>query len=107
MTETTVDIVLPDGNIVTTGTGRSLLEISREVEKYYPTPIVAAIVNDKMKDLTPVITEPAVISFLDLGTKEGARIYQRSLTFLLIYAVQQLFPAAQVAVEHSLGKGLY
>ena len=107
MTEKKVDIVLPDGKTIRTGAGRSLLVISKEVEKYYATPIVAAIVNDELKDLTYVAKEPSRISFLDLGTREGARIYQRSLTFLLIYAAQLLFPDAQVAVEHSLGKGLY
>lgn len=107
MTTSTVNIILPDQSVVTAEAGRSLLEISKEVQEHYSTPIVAAIVNNKLKDLTHRPQESSVVHFLDLNTKEGARIYQRSLTFLLIYAVQQLFPEAQVTVEHSLGKGLY
>ncbi|NLM51495.1 MAG: nucleoside kinase [Firmicutes bacterium] len=107
MIKNTVKVILPDRTTVTTEAGRSLLEISKEVQKHYSTPIVAAIINNKIKDLTYIPQEPSVVEFLDLGTKEGARIYQRSLTFLLIYATQQLFPDAQVTVEHSLGKGLY
>ncbi|MCR3922311.1 MAG: nucleoside kinase, partial [Firmicutes bacterium] len=103
----TVDIILPDQSIVTKDAGRSLLEISKEVAEYFPSDIVAAVVNEKMRDLTHVPQEPSVVKFLDLGTKEGSRIYQRSLTFLLIYATHLLFPEAQIDVEHSLGKGLY
>ncbi|NLZ38228.1 MAG: nucleoside kinase [Firmicutes bacterium] len=68
---------------------------------------MAAIVDKRLKDLSHIPPASAVIEFLDLGTTEGARIYQRSLTFLLIYATMQLFPTARIEVEHSLGKGLY
>ncbi|HZK25659.1 MAG TPA: nucleoside kinase [Oscillospiraceae bacterium] len=104
---TTIKIILPDQTSVTKEAGRSLLEISEEVAEHYASPIVAAIVNDKMKDLTHLPQPSSVVKFLDLGTTEGARIYQRSLTFLLIYATRLLFPDAQISVEHSLGKGLY
>ncbi|NLP36827.1 MAG: nucleoside kinase [Firmicutes bacterium] len=107
MTNNTVKIILPDQTVINTEAGRSLLEISKEVQEHYPTPIVAAMINNKLKDLMHTTQERSVVEFLDLGTKEGARIYQRSLTFLLIYATKQLFPESQVAVEHSLGKGLY
>ena len=103
----TVNIILPNQTVIKKKAGRSLLEISEEVAEYYPTAIVAAIVNKKMKDLTHIPPDSAEVEFLDLGTTEGARIYQRSLTFLLIYATKQLFPQARIDVEHSLGKGLY
>ena len=102
-----VTISLPNQSTVTTKAGRSLLEISEEVQESYGSPIAAAIVNGKMKDLTHQPPAGSAIRFLDLGTTEGARIYQRSLTFLLIYAAKLLFPTAQINIEHSLGKGLY
>ena len=105
--EITVNIILPDNQVKIVAGERSLQEISRDVESYYPSAIVAAMVNDKLHDLTYEVNEPAKISFLDLMTKEGARIYQRSLTFLLIYATHELFPEALIKVEHSLGKSLY
>src|SRR5690554_1679280 len=105
--EATIKIILPDQSTITKKAGRSLLEISEEVAEYHASPIVAAIVNDRMKDLTHLPPASSVVKFLDLGTTEGARIYQRSLTFLLIYATKLLFPEAEINVEHSLGKGLY
>lgn len=103
----TVDILLPDNTIITATASKSLLELSTAVAKHFPSAIVAAMVNEKLRDLYYVPEGPAVIKFLDLTTKEGARIYQRSLTFLLIYATHVLFPEAKIFVEHSLGKGLY
>ncbi|MDO9534980.1 MAG: nucleoside kinase [Bacillota bacterium] len=104
---TTVDVLLPGGKAQTLAGGRSLLEISEEIRDSYPSPIVAALVDNKLNELTSIIERSAVIQFLDLTTTEGARIYRRSLTILLIQAVYDLFPEAVVKVEHSLGKGLY
>jgi uridine kinase len=103
----TVDIILPDNRVIVAAGNRTLLEMSTEVAQHYPSSIVAALVNEKVRDLETIVDEPSVVKFLDLVTKEGARIYQRSLTFLLIYATHVLFPEAKIQVEHSLGKGLY
>ncbi|MDW7650842.1 MAG: nucleoside kinase [Bacillota bacterium] len=103
----TVDIILPDNKVKTVAANRSLFEMSKEVEEYYPSPIVGALVDEKVRDLENVVETASVVKFLDLHTKEGARIYQRSLVFLLIYAKHLLFPGATLKVEHSLGKGLY
>ncbi len=44
-----------------------------------------------------------------MGTddRDGSRIYRRSLTFLLVVAVHQLFPDAMVTVDHSVTFGGY
>lgn len=102
-----LEIKLPRGKVMTVAGGRSLLDISREVQHLYPAAIIAALVNNKLKELTFFAFEPAQIEFLDLTSTEGARIYHRSLTFLLIYAARLLYPDALVKVEHSLGKGLF
>ena len=102
-----VNVLLPGGKVQPLAGGRSLLEISEEVSSFYPSPVVAALVDNKLNELASVIEEPVLIKFLDLTAMEGVRIYRRSLTFLLITAVHELFPEAVVKVEHSLGKGLY
>ena len=102
-----VNVLLPGGKVKPLAGGRSLLEISEEVRSYYPSPIVAALVDNKLDELSSVVEGPVVIKFLDLTSMEGMRIYRRSLTFLLITAVHELFPEAVVKVEHSLSKGLY
>jgi uridine kinase len=102
----TVRVLLPEGETISVS-GRTLLEISEAVQHRYNAPIVAAIVENELYELSATLDKPALVRFLDLTEKEGRRIYQRSLTFLLIEAAYELFPGAAVSVEHSLGKGLY
>ncbi|MDT8900497.1 nucleoside kinase [Anaeroselena agilis] len=73
----------------------------------YPSPIVAATVDNDVKDLKTAIRDGDRITFLDLTSEEGMRVYRRSLSFILVVAARDLFPAAEVTVEHSLGKGVY
>lgn len=87
--------------------GVTLLAISQVRAQFYRTPIVAAKVNNDIKDLQAKVEEDCLIDFLDLSTDEGIKVYQRTLTFVMIAAVKDLFPNGEVTVEHSLGKGLY
>lgn len=87
--------------------GVTLLEISQDAQRLFDTPIVAARINNEIKGLEAKVTEDCEIRFLDLRTDEGNKIYQRSLAFIMITAVQELYPDGEVTVEHSLGNGLY
>ena len=102
-----ISVLLPGGEVLPVIGGCSLQEISAGVQQRYKAPIVAAVVENNLYELNTAIEPPARVQFLDLTDKEGRRIYQRSLTFLLIAAVADLLPEATVTVEHSLGKGLY
>ncbi|NMA92982.1 MAG: nucleoside kinase [Firmicutes bacterium] len=102
-----IHVQLPGGETLPFAGRRRLLEISKVVQHRYATPIVAALVNNELYELTATLEPPAVVQFLDLTAKEGRRIYRRSLIFLLIDAVHELFPKATITIEHSLGKGLY
>lgn len=51
--------------------------------------------------------KPVVISLLRYSDEEGRRVYERSLQFILVMAVRNLFPGARVQVRYTLGPGLY
>ena len=87
--------------------GISLLAVSSDVQTLYTTPIVAVQVNNEIKDLRYSINNDCTVEFFDLTTDLGIKVYQRSLIFVMLIAAQELFPTARLAVEHSLGKGLY
>lgn len=102
----TIKIVLTTGEQLSIQPGTSLLEITKMIEKpKYP--FVAATVNNELRDLHYKIYEPAKISFIDLTTDIGNRIYVRSLSFVFIRAAREVIPNCAVMVEHSLSKGLY
>lgn len=87
--------------------GVTLLEISRDAAHRYTTPVVAARVNNEIRDLQVVLEQDSVIDFLDLRSDAGMKVYQRSVTLVMIAAAQELFPGCEITVEHSLSKGLY
>ena len=87
--------------------GVTLLELSRNEAHKYITPVVAAKVNNEIKDLQSVVKQDSKIDFIDLNSSDGMKVYQRSMTLVMIAAAQELFPGCEITVEHSLSKGLY
>lgn len=69
--------------------------------------IVAAIVNNKLKELFFEVDEDASIKWVDLTQSDGIRIYQRTLAFVFIRATMELYREIHVNIRHSLSKGLY
>lgn len=69
--------------------------------------IVGAIVDGKLREMNFEVEGSETIEWIDKDSHDGKQIYERSLILLLIYTCKQLFPKANVRVEHSLQGGLY
>lgn len=102
-----ITVQFPNGEARTYDKGVTLLHVSKAVAEGYPLTVVAAKVDNEIKDLQTELMEDSVVDFLDVGTDFGTRVYQRSLTFVMIIAAKELFPRGEVTVEHSLSRGLY
>lgn len=83
----------------------TLLELSKFVDK--KNEIVAARVNNDIKDLSYEICEDSDINFIDLTDEDGMRIYRRSLYFIFIKAVNEIFPNRSAVVSHPMSNGVY
>jgi uridine kinase len=68
-------------------------------------PIVAALVNGQLRELTHSLETDAGLVPIPVTSGDGTRIYQRSLCFLLVTAVKELFPYAKITIDHSLTAG--
>lgn len=68
---------------------------------------VCAIVDGEVSELTKMIHYDITLSPITIESPLGERTYMRSATFLLIKAVDDLFPEARVTIEHAINKGLY
>ncbi len=102
----TINVTLNTGEKLLVEPGTSLLEITKMIgESAYP--IVAATVNNELRDLNYGIYEPSEVRFIDLTSDTGNRIYVRSLSFIFIRAAREIIPNCDVMIEHSLSKGLY
>src|SRR3990170_3170737 len=102
----TVEIHLPDGRVLEGPRGAPLEEFVRLLDDHAE-PIVGAIVNGELRELTYPIEMEAKLRPVTLGTPDGMRIYRRSLTFLLAAAFEELFPGAWLTVDHSVASGGY
>jgi uridine kinase len=103
----TVQVRFSDGQIYEAPVGTPLHEFFQAVSLEVPAPVVAARVNGELRELTyPVMTDIDVAP-VTMASMDGMRIYRRSLSFLLVTAAQELFPEAQVVVDHSLTSGGY
>lgn len=87
--------------------GTSLLEVLDILSMKTEIPFIAAYVDNKSKDLNYLIYEPRCIRFINRTHFEGARVYTRTLIFVLYKAVSDLFPEATLKVKHSIANGYY
>jgi uridine kinase len=87
--------------------GTNLQEVANNLEIKLKHPILGAMVNNKVRELSFEIYNPKTIEFIDITHKDGVRMYIRSLSFLLFAAVRELFPEARLRIDHSVSKGFY
>jgi len=78
-----------------------------EIDRPWPSPIVAALIDEELRELTYHIERDVEVTPLGMDDRDGSRIYRRSLTFLLVTAVHELFPEARLEVDHSVTFGGY
>ncbi|MCB0253773.1 MAG: nucleoside kinase, partial [Anaerolineae bacterium] len=102
---TTVQVRLNDGRIAEGDPGTTLEEFACALNEHPDVPYVAALVSNDLYELTLPVRRDIDVEFIDITDKDGMRIYRRSLVFLLVAAVSELFPGAWLHVDHSMTFG--
>lgn len=87
--------------------GISLFEMLQELDIKPQFKIVAAKVNNKVEALEYRVYHNKTVSFIDIIESTGMRAYVRSLCFLFAKAVDELYPQAQLLIEHPISLGYY
>lgn len=100
-----VQLHLPDGRVLSGPRGTTLEKFLEPVKDDFSAPIVAAIINNEIHELTFPVEIETVCLPLTMSSADGARIYRRSLVFLLDFAFTQLFPDAKLNIDHSVSSG--
>jgi len=101
----TVEIYLPDGRIFSGPRGTPVGTFLRKLPEWDRPPIMGAIVNGELRELTFAIEIESKVRPINMMQADGARIYRRSLTFLLEAAFEELFPEADLAVDYAIASG--
>ena len=71
--------------------GTPLADICRDLALPSRYPILAAYVNNRIKELNYRVYTPISIRFIDITHFEGIRVYQRTISFMLQRVVGQVF----------------
>lgn len=96
-----------DGSEIHVQKGSTLGDIEDILHLKNPRRFIAAYVNNKLKELYYEVYKPKSVRFIDITHFEGMRIYQRTLFFILVKAVKDIFPEGAVHIEHSVARGYY
>ncbi|MEI7988016.1 MAG: nucleoside kinase [Chloroflexota bacterium] len=102
----TVEVHLPDGRVLSGARDTLVADFMRIVENP-AAPIVGAIVNGELRELTYPINMDAHVQPVSMASFDGMNIYRRSLTFLMVAAFEDLFPDALLTVDHAVAAGGY
>ncbi len=86
--------------------GATLESLAAEY-KELPYMILAASVDNKIRELTKKIERPCTIEFLDMRSQSANLIYQSSISLLYLKATRDVLGKVSVGIENSLNKGLY
>ncbi len=102
-----LSLSLSNGNTIEVERGKILYEIFKENYTEQTLPIVLAKVNEKYYEFTRTLENEGSFNIIDISENLGMRTYIRTLQFVLIKAVLELYPEAQITIEHSLSQGLF
>ena len=85
----------------------SLLDISRDMQHQYKSPIVAAYVDHEERSLNVKLNKKCSINFVELKSPVGLRIYSRTLILIMQLALNRLNVCAHFSVKNNIGDNIY
>lgn len=104
----TIDIYCVNTNTKKTyPLGVTLMELKDDFQVKLNNPILGALVNNKVKELSFVIVKNKKVEFIDYSHPDGMRMYIRSLFFMLYAAVNKTYPELKLKMMHGISRGYY
>jgi len=87
--------------------GTTLSSLLKQIDLKLEWPVLAALVDNQLKELGFQIYMPYTIKFIDYSHPDGYRTYVRSLNFVLQKAVSELYPQYSLIIDYNLQNGMY
>ena len=87
--------------------GETLHSVARRLAPQLGFEPICAHVNNKNEGLQYRVYMPKMVEFMSIDSASGMRTYVRSLCMMLYRAVQSVFPATTLKIEHSIGHGWF
>ena len=87
--------------------GTTLSELAKKNGVNLKWPLLAALVDNQLKELNFEIYVTHNVNFLDYSHPDGYRTYLRSLYFVVQKAVSDLFPTSTLILDYAIQNGMY
>jgi uridine kinase len=94
-----------DGRVLCGPRNTCVGDFLKQLPEFDKPPVMGAIINGELRELTYPIEMDAKVKPVTMSDADGARIYRRSLVFLLESAFEELFPGVDLGVDHSVSSG--
>jgi len=98
-----VTLTLEDGKKVTRPRNSKVIDFLDEI----PPDVIGATLDNKVVSLNYRVYSDGELKLLTISMKHGYRMYERSLTAILGYALHIIAPDARLYVLHSYNNGIY
>ncbi len=92
---------------IKTEKGKKGKDIIDQVAEISSDNVIAILKENKLISLNIIIEKNCELKTIKTTTIMGKRIYQRSLSMILIKAFLDLFPESWIKIQHSISQGLY
>ena len=69
--------------------------------------VVAAVFNNEYKNLESIIAEDGKIELIDISSKEGMKVYRRTLVYIVGKAFENLCPNKKMEVNYQLSNSMF
>lgn len=102
-----IKLFLEDGRKLEIERGKKLYEIIEQLRLEDELPAVLCKIDNKYFELTSSLENGGKFEIIDISTNMGMRTYIRTLQYVFIKAVMDLYPDAVITLEHSLSKGIF
>jgi uridine kinase len=79
----------------------------KDLVKEYPGTYYAALVNNRLRELSYRVSYDAKVEFLDYSFYDSTRIYATSMRFLICMAAYRIYPDLQIKFSNSISMGIY
>ncbi len=102
-----MNIYLPDNSVRELDRGATALDLALAISAGLARAVVAARINDKLRDLSTELREGDRVELIKGDSEEGLAVIRHSTAHLLAQAVKELFPSAQVTIGPVIEDGFF
>src|SRR5688500_10594718 len=102
-----VTVTLPDGSSKPVAAGAPVRAVAEAISPRLAQAALAAVVDDKLVDLTYPLTQDASVRIVTPKSPEALPLYRHSTAHLLAAAVTNLFPQVQCGIGPATDEGFF